>query len=321
MLRNVQVAVILQHTGKLHAGVIAPVKFVEILPIKGQGDLLSAVAPEVKENHAVAVGDLGHRRAVASHHEGREILIDTAQFGAVSLDGLRCRSESASLPLYMGAPAGFHHGPVGLVTIHSYLHTAAAGGDGVIIARLPQSGQHILQLSYILQGGGGGHVPAVQQDVAVSFLYPGGLGGLQQGDQMADIGMNVAVGEQTQEMQRMAGLGVIDEIQPGGGLKQRAVLDGFAHQLRPLRIYLSAAQGVVPHFTVAHVLVGGQANGGAVSLQIGVGAGGQQLIQGRGVGLLHCIAGTLVALAHAVHNDQYDRFFHIAIPPFAAGAA
>ena len=78
---DVQVAVVLQHAGKLHAGVVAAVELVKVLAVEGQGDLLGAVAAEVEEDHAVAVGDGAHRLAVLRDDEGRQILVDAAGLG------------------------------------------------------------------------------------------------------------------------------------------------------------------------------------------------------------------------------------------------
>ena len=94
------------------------------------------------------------------------------------------------------------------------------------------------------------------------------------------------------------------------GGKQGAVFDGLANQLRTLGVNLAAAQGIVTHLGVAHILIGGQTHSGAMGFQVGVGAGSKQTVQGGGVGLRHSIAAAAVALAYAVHNYKYNGFFH-----------
>ena len=210
----------------------------------------------------------------------------------------------------MGAPALLHHGPVGFVAVHGDLHTAAAGGDGVVAAVGIQLGEHLFQHVHILQRGGGGHVTAVQQDVAVGLLHALGVGLPQQGDEVMNVGMDVAVGQQAQEVHGLTGLGIGHQILPGGGSIQCAVFDGFPHQLGALRVDLTAAEGIVSHLGVAHILIAGQADGGAVGLQVSMGAGFQQLVQRRSLRDLNSIAAAAVALANAVHNDQYNRFIH-----------
>ena len=122
--------------------------------------------------------------------------------------------------------------------------------------------------------------------------------------------MDVAIGQQAQEMQGMAGNGVGQQLLPGSGLIQRAGLNGLADELRALGINLAAAQGIVSNLTVAHIVIGGQTNGSAVGLQIRMGAGSEQMVQSRGIGVLHSIAAAAVALADTVHNDKYNGFFH-----------
>ena len=122
--------------------------------------------------------------------------------------------------------------------------------------------------------------------------------------------MNVAVGQQAQEMQGMAVLCIGNQVLPGLGPEHGAAFDALLHQLRALGVDLAAAQGIVAHLGVAHVVVGGQADGGAVSLQPGVGAGSQQVIQRGGLGHGHRVAAAAVALADAVHNYKYNGFFH-----------
>ena len=305
-----QVAIILQHTGKEDAGVVAPVKLVKVLPVKGQRNLLGAVTPEVEEDHAVAVFDFGNGCAVPGHHKSGQILVDAAGFGTVGLNGFLGGGELTALALHMGVPAGLHHGPVGFIAIHGDLHTAAAGGDGVVTALGVQLFQHILQLGHILQSRGSRHVTAVQQDVAVDLLGTLLVGLTQHGDQVGDVGMDVAIGQQSQEVQGMAGNGVGQQLLPGSGLIQRAGLNGLADELRALGINLAAAQGIVSNLTVAHIVIGGQADGSAVGLQIRMGAGSEQMVQSRGIGVLHSIAAAAVALADTVHNDKYNGFFH-----------
>ena len=127
---------------------------------------------------------------------------------------------------------------------------------------------------------------------------------------MMDVGVDIAVGQQAQKMHGLAGNGVGHQLLPGGGCVQRAVFDGLAHQLGALRIDLTAAQCVVTHLTVAHVVVTGQTHGGAVCLQPGMGAGFQQVIQRGSLCHGHGIAAAAVALADTVHNHQNNGFFH-----------
>ena len=147
--------------------------------------------------------------------------------------------------------------------------------------------------------------------MAVGLLHALGVGLPQQGDEVGDVGVDVAVGQQAQKVHGLAGNRVGHQVLPGAGGVQRAVFDGLSHQLGALRVDLAAAQGIVAHLRVAHIVVAGQANGGAVGLQISMRAGAEKTVQSGGVGDLHRVAAAAVALADAVHNDQNNGFFHM----------
>ena len=80
------------------------------------------------------------------------------------------------------------------------------------------------------------------------------------------------------------------------------------HQLGTLGIDLAAAQSVVANLGVAHIIIAGQTDGGAVGLQISVGAGCQKTVQSGGLGLHNSIAAAAVTLTNAVHNNHYNGF-------------
>ena len=161
ILGNVQIAVVLQHTGKFDTGIIAAVEFIKILTVKGQGNFLGPVATEVEQDYRIAIVDFCNRLAVPGHHESGQVLVDAAGFGAVGFDGLGGGSKLPSQTLDMGPPAQLHHAPVGFVTVHSHLHSAAAGGNGIIAAVGVQLAQHSFQLLHIFQGRGGGHITTI----------------------------------------------------------------------------------------------------------------------------------------------------------------
>ena len=244
--------------------------------------------------------------------ERQQILIDHAGIlGAVGFNGFPRGGKLTALGLHVRAPALFDHRPVGLVAVHGNDHAAAAGGDLVFMLRVVQFRQNGLQLVDIVQRARRGDIAAVEQDVAVDLFESHLTRLFQHRDQVRDIGMDVAVGQQADEVQRFAVLqAVVRQVDPGLGLVQGAGLNGLLHELCALRIDLAAAEGVVADLGVAHIVVRGQADGGAVGLEPRHGAGGHQLVERRGVGLLDCVAGAAVAASNAVHDHKYDRFFH-----------
>ena len=88
------------------------------------------------------------------------------------------------------------------------------------------------------------------------------------------------------------------------------VLDGLADQLCALGVDLAAAQRVVADLGVAHIVVRGQTDGGAVGFQLSMGAGGKQMIQRGSLGNRDRVAAAAVALADAVHDNKNNGFFH-----------
>ena len=311
VLGDIEVAIVLEHTGKVHAGIVAPVKVGKVLAVKCQGDLLGAVAAEVEEHHAVAVGNFGHGLAILGDDKRRQILIDAVFLRAVGFNGSLGVGELTADALNMGAPAGFHHGPVGLIAIHSDLHAAAAGSDLILVGLVGELTEHILQLLHILQRRGGRHVAAIEENMAVGALDAVFLSMAKQSEEVMDVGMDIAVGEQTQEMHGLVIFhAVFGEILPSGRAEQRTILNALPHQLGALGVDLAAAKGVVANLRVAHVLIGGKPHSGTVGFEPGVGAGGKKLVEVGSLGNCHSVAAAAVALANAVHDDQYNRFFH-----------
>ena len=126
--------------------------------------------------------------------------------------------------------------------------------------RVVQLRQNGLQLINIVQRTRRGDVAAVEQNVAVDPLEAHLARFFQHRNQVRDIGMDVAVGQQADEVQRLAVLqAVVRQVDPGLGLVQGAGLNGLLHELCALRIDLAAAEGVVADLGVAHIVVRGQA--------------------------------------------------------------
>ena len=104
---------------------------------------------------------------------------------------------------------------------------------------------------------------------------------------------------------------LVEQVFPRGGFVNFAALNGLVDQLRALRINLAAAEGIVTHFAVAHIVVGGQTHRRAMRLDGGVRAGGLQLIQNGSGGLLNHVAQLSRGFAHAIHDYQNHGLFHV----------
>ena len=104
-------------------------------------------------------------------------------------------------------------------------------------------------------------------------------------------------------------LDVGDHLLPGCALVEGAGVDGFGDEGGALVVDAPAADGVVADLGVAHVLVGGHADGRAVGLEGGVGAVGEQPVEIGFVGGADEIAFGVFADADAVHDDEDDGAF------------
>jgi hypothetical protein len=93
-----------------------------------------------------------------------------------------------------------------------------------------------------------------------------------EGFEMIDVGVNVTVGEKTDQMQRRFMLtDIVDDLPPGAALEELPGLDGLADQCCSLVINLAGADGIVAHLRVTHVAIAWHTYGGAMSLQHGMG--------------------------------------------------
>ena len=203
----------------------------------------------------------------ACDDECAEVLVDGVGFVAERLDGVLCGWEEASFAEDVGLPAAFDHRPVGVVAVHGDEHASAAGGDAGIAALGLQGLEELLEGQDILQGGGLADVASVQEDMNADALDALGGGVLHHRLEVVDVGMDIAVGEESDEMQR----GVVAEdiggnFLPAGVLEHLAVGDGVGDQLGALVEDASGAHGVVSDLGVAHVGVGGQSDRHAVGL-------------------------------------------------------
>jgi len=209
----------------------------------------------------------------------------------------------------VGFPAALDDAPVGLVAVHGDFHAAAAGSDGVVHAAAGiQVGEELFEGEDVIQRGGGRDVAAIEQGMDAGALDALLLGLCEHALEVVDVGVDVAVGEQPDEMQRGAVvLDVGDQFLPGFALVESARSDGLGNERGALVEDAAAADGVVADFGVAHVVVGGHADGGSVGLERGVGAVGHEPVEIGLPGGADKIALFVLAEAHAVHDDEDDR--------------
>ena len=136
------------------------------------------------------------------------------------------------------------------------------------------------------------------------------LGHLQKGEQVLDVGVYAAVGQQTVQMQAGAlGKAVVHGLVVGLVPEEAAVLDGAADAGQILEHHAAAAD-------VGH-LTGGQTHVQSAGGQGGVRVFLEQLIQHRRFGQRDGVIVRRRRQAEAVHNDKGGRGLVHAVPPWA----
>ena len=126
--------------------------------------------------------------------------------------------------------------------------------------------------------------------------------------EVVDVAVDVAVGEQADEVQRgLVRQDAVGDLAPAGVLENRAGCDGVTHQRRALLEDAAAADGVVADLAVAHVLVARHADRAAVRLELGIDRVRLEPVEVRLHGALHIVAVGILADPDPVHDHQDQR--------------
>ena len=114
---------------------------------------------------------------------------------------------------------------------------------------------------------------------------------LQHGQQMGNMAVHVSVAQKADKVKRSPGIfDAGNQVFPGIRGIDPSVLDGLVHQSGTLGIDLPAAQRIVTHLTVAHVLIRGHPDRRPVRPEGPVRVVCLQHIQGWRRGLHHHVA-------------------------------
>ena len=325
---DMEVTVVLHHAGVLYLGMPLAVELGEVLSLEGLGDLEGAVAAEVEEDDGVAVVDGSHRLAVLRDDEGRQVLVDGAGLLTQRRDGVVGVVELAALSEDVGLPALADHVPVGVVAVHRDDHPATAGGDACVEAVIAQLAEEVGEGVEVVECAHLAHITAIQQCVDANLPDAFLLGLEDHGLEVVDVGVDIAVGQQTDEVERTSALlDVSHEVLPGLSLEDLSALDRLADQGGTLVEDASAAHGVVADLTVAHVGVGRQSDSQSVGLELRPGVGRIERVEMLRHGGGNRVAILILAETDTVHDDEDHRslpvdlsvllqgFYHIAILP------
>ena len=260
------------------------------------GDLPGPVGAEVGEDDGVA---LPHA-AVLGAHDGLHKLV-----GDAGIIGFLHPVHRVGV-LHALAPGHGVVGPLHPVPALVPVHGVVAAHDGGHLAHADFFAL-FHKLFHIFLAGGGGHIPAVQEAVDVHPAQPPLPGHLQQGEDVGDVAVDAAVGQQAHDVEGAAALlAVVHGLDIGLVLKEAAVLDGPADAGEILEHHPAGADVGVTHLGVAHLALG----------QTHVQTGGRQLAAGilRKNSIQIWLAGSgdgiallLLRQAKAIHNNQGSR--------------
>jgi hypothetical protein len=241
--------------------------------------------------------------------EGRQILVDRPRKPrAQHLD--RGRSAVVLVPFAedVRVPAFLDHIPVGFVAIHGDVHPATTRGNPGVKTAAADFGQEGLERQHIIESTGLGDVPPIDQDVNPHRRHAFFPGAQDHCPQVIDVAMDIAVGEETDEVDHAApALGAGNDLLPGGTLPDRARGDGAGDQGCALTVNLTGADRIVTDLGVAHVLVGRHADGNAMGAQGDVRVVGEKPVKGRLSGSSDGAPDIGLGDAVAVHDDRDDR--------------
>ena len=307
-VRELEVAVVLEHASVADLREALAVKFVEGFFFEGAGDFDGTVATEVEEHHGVAVVDGTDRLAVLCNHERGQVLVNGLGFATEGFDSLRSVVEVAAFAQHVGLPAEFHHLPVSVVTVHGNLHTATAASNANVEFRAAEFVEELFERANVIEGGSFRHVTTVEQNVHADLLEAFLLGLGDHGLEVADVGVNVTVAEEADEVEHaVLGANVLGNFLPGFATEDVAAVDGVCNEGCTLVVNLAGTDSVVAHFGVTHVFVGRHTHGAAVSLQEHVRVHLEEVVESRGAGGLDGVAFDLIGDTKTIHHDGYDR--------------
>ena len=138
IMRDVQISIILQHSGKHHLRHSDTVELVKaFISVKRQRDFLCAVTTEVEQYNAISILNRTDWRSILRDNESRQILIYYTGFCTIGFNCFLSRRKFSSFSKNVHMPSLFNHCPVRFVTVHGNGHTAAttcnAGMEAVIV--------------------------------------------------------------------------------------------------------------------------------------------------------------------------------------------
>ncbi len=237
---------------------LAAIKGVKIIQFKGLGDFNGAVAPEIYHHHRIAI---------INHAHGPVCIIDNHKAGHVLINqpGLPCAEKinrirhagkaMLAFAMHHQFPAFSHFIPVAIAIHHDALATAAAGEAVIEPVLFIDMAEIRFQLADIFLRRLNADIASVEQRMHAQTPHALRKGVTNQRPEMGQMGMDIAIGEQSDEMQRSIRPGDLHHLFYGLGLKKRAIGNGAINTRRPLIKNPASPHGQMTDFRAAHILV------------------------------------------------------------------
>ena len=306
--RNMEVAVVLEHSRIYDLRCADAVEFVEVVSrLESLRYLDRAVSAEVEEDHGVTVVDRSDGLAVLGDNERIEILIDRARFLAVGLYSLFGGSKHSSLAEHMGLPSELNHMPICFVTIHCDLHASAARRDLYVEIIRAERIEISFKGNDIIECGGLSDITTVEKYMNADTAHALLLGFVDHSLEMINVGMHVAVGEKSEKMKRAAVFRRGNNLLPRIGGEHFSRFDRLRDKLCALREHLTRAERVMSDLGISHIVIGRKSDRGAVSLELYSRVLGHQHIERRRICLRNGVALSLRSKPDTVHDYRKNR--------------
>ena len=266
---------------------------------------------EVDVDDGIAVLHRPHRLPVpVDDDEARDVLVDQAGSGGPEVvdGGLHAGKAAIAVAMHMQLPTLLHLVPV-VVAIHGNGLAPATGGEAIVPSRLGiDGGEGLFQPRHIDLCRLDADIATVQQRV---HAQPGDAQMVRMRDQcqdMVDMGMHIAVGEQAEQVQGTTALQtVVGHRAERLGAEEGAVGDGLADAGRPLVEDQARPHRQMPDLGAAEIGGRGQADKGAVRQQAGMRVFAPQAVEIRRVRPGNGILRPAGAHAPAIHDDEQHR--------------
>ncbi len=210
-----------------------------------------------------------------------------------------------------GVVALFHAVP-DVVAVHA--PEAALNGRDLRVAQLLAL---LLQLSHETGAAAGRHVAPVQEAMDIDLLEAAGLGHVEDSEDVVEMAVHAAGGEQAQDVQGFAVLlRVVHGLDVDRVLEELAGLDLLGDLGQNLEHDAAGADVGVADLGVAHLAVR-KPHVEPAGLPLHEGIFLHEAVEVRGHRRFHGIALHLIRKAEAVHDHQHRRPFHSGSTTFA----